>query len=212
MLVVAACSNGEPSEPSQTTSASPAEVVAQWLDSVAAVDPDRLETVVEPVGLAVLAGVENQVRSDEFVALLDAGLAGEMSAAYWRSFRDDFESIRGFEVGEITVGQELPDSLGPDHVAVQISVGEQDSVVLLRKSPEAGWLVDMIATLGSGVVVPLRQYLQSASSGAHAEAIGDAYLFTNRVICCYPDAAAMLDPDNALLVFETEFIRQEVSG
>ncbi len=195
-------------ESNQPVDTDPADVVAQWLDAVSTVDGTRLQALVEPVGLVVVAGVENQLRSDEFAALLDTGMTEELSERYWRSFRDDFESIRGLAIDDVAVEGPLPESLGPDHVAVRISSAEQDSYVVLRRSGSAGWQLDMVATLGPGMVVPLREYLESAVKGAYAEAIGDAF----RSVVPSLDAAARLDPDNALLVFETEFIRQEVGG
>lgn len=202
VLLAVGCSNTEP-EPAAAT-ATPEAVVGEWLDAVAVVDDAVLGTVVEPIGLAVLAGVENEVRSDGMAALLDTGLQGELSTEYWRSFRDDFRAIRGVPVDALVVGEERAD-LGPDYAAVIVSGAGADGAVMLRRSAELGWQVDMIGTLGPALVQSLGDYLDSALGGAHADVIADAYEST---VLPGLDAAITLDPSNADLVFGTEFIRQ----
>ena len=71
VLVAVGCSNAEPTSTEATST--PVEVTADWLSAVAVVDEGALDALVEPVGLIVVAAVENQLRSDETVALLEAG-------------------------------------------------------------------------------------------------------------------------------------------
>lgn len=203
VLLAVGCSNTEP-EPAAAT-ATPQAVVGEWLDAVAVVDDAVLGVTVEPIGLAVLAGVENELRSDGMAALLDAGLQGELSTEYWRSFRDDFRAIRGVPVDALVVGEERAEDLGPDYAAVIVSGAGADGAVILRRSAELGWQVDMIGTLGPALVQSLGDYLDSALGGAQADVIADAYEST---VLPGLDAAITLDPSNADLVFGTEFIRQ----
>lgn len=208
ILLMAACGDGEPPEPLPDGDMAPVDVVEQWLEAVAEIDVERLEVLVEPVGLAVLAGVENQARSVELVGLVESGVAGPLADGYWRSFRDDFEALRGIGFDAITVGEQLTTSQGPEHVAVEIVIPDQSATVSLRNSESGGWQVDMVATVGAGLAGQLREYLESALDGDYSESIADAYRFA---VMPGLDAAIALDPDNALLVFETEFIRQLVS-
>jgi hypothetical protein len=209
ILLVAACDGGEPPESLVDEELAPVDVVQQWLAAVDEVDVEQLEVLVEPVGLAVLAGVENQTRSIELAGLVESGIAGRLADSYWRSFRDDFETLRGIDFGAITVGEQLTTRQSSDHVAVEIMGPEQSAVVSLRNSEPGGWQVDMVATVGAGLAGPLRQYLESALEGDYSESIADAY---RSAVVPGLDAAIALNPDEALLVFETELIRQLVTS
>lgn len=209
VLVAGGCDSGASPETTSAEQLDPAAVVEQWLESVDAGDVARLETLVEPVGLAVMAGAENQVRSSEMASLIEGGVTGQLAQGYWRSFRDDFEAFRNIEIETITIGEERSVASSSDHVAVEVSTPEQTAVVVVRINEPAGWQVDMVATIGPGFASQLRTYLESALAGEQAEAIADAYRFA---VVPGLDAATALDPDNALLVFETEFIRQIVAS
>jgi hypothetical protein len=209
ILVVGACSSGEQPETMSSAQTDPVDVVEQWLGAVAAGDVARLETLVEPIGLAVLAGVENQVRSAEMASLIDRGVTGQLAQGYWQSFRNNFEAFRNIELDAVTVGEERSVTSGLGHVAVEVSTPEQTALVLVRINEPVGWQVDMVATIGSGFASQLRTYLESTLDGDQAEPIADAYRFA---VVPGLDAAIALDPDDALLIFETEFIRQIVGG
>jgi hypothetical protein len=205
ILLLGACDSGEPTEASLLESPDPAAVVEQWFEAVANVDGEGLGSgLVEPIGLAVVAGVENRVRSSELVALVESGVEGQLADGYWRSFRDNFEVFRGVDIAEIIVGDEQRIPL-PDHVAVEVGTSDQSALVLLRASELVGWQIDMVATFGPGLVGQLRQYLESALNGQYAEPIAEAYRFA---VIPGLDAALAVDPGNTTLVFETEFIRQ----
>lgn len=203
VLAAAGCSSAEPA-PTVVTAA-PAVIVADVLDAIAVVDNQALEESVEPVGLAVLAGVENQLRSDEMAVLVETGLQGDLLTSYWSSFRDDFEAFRGVPIDSLSVGEERAEDLGADLAAVTVSGTGDDGVVILRRSDELGWQVDMIGTVGPPLVESLGNYLDSALGGANADAIARAYQ-----VGVLPglEAASALDPTNASVVFGTESIRQ----
>ena len=202
LLALAGCSTAEPAPPPVT--AAPVAVVEQWLGAVSGSDVEALEELVEPIGLAVLAGVENRVRSDEMAALLDVGLQGDLSRGYWQSFRDDVMAIRGVAIETISVDGELMEDLGSGFAGVEVSGADSKGVVLVRRSDMLGWQVDMIATVGSRLVGPLTDYLESALAGENADTIAAAYR-----VAVIPglDAAIALDPGNADLVFGAEEIR-----
>ena len=207
LLLMAGCSAAEP-EPT-VVSAPPPKVVEDFLVAIASVDTQALDDLVEPGSLAILAGVENQVRSDEMVALLENGLEGDLAAGYWQSFRDDFAAIRGIAVDSLSVGEERAEDLGRDHAGVVVSGGGSDGVTILRRSDEQGWQVDMIGTMGPALVDSLVDYLDSALEGANGDVIAEAY---RSVVLPGLDAAIILDPGNASLVFSTETIRDMLPG
>ena len=202
-LLAAACS-GETEEPVVTATAAPGAVVAQWLDAVVAGDTDALATLVEPDGLAVLAGVENNVSSDELVALLNGGFEGDLAAGYWTAFRDDFAAIRGGSLESLTVGDESPIEGISNYLAVAIAMDETVGRVIVRRS-DTGWRVDLVATVGPALVRPLGDYLLGALNGDNAVVIADAY---RSAIVPGLDAAIALDESNSDLVFGTEYLRQ----
>lgn len=181
--------------------------MAAWLDAVAAADVDRIERLVEPVGLAVVAAVENNLRSDELAGLLADGFSPDLAAEYWAGFRDDFGAIRGSSLSELEIGNEISIPDTSEYAAVEIAAGETTGRVILR-STEQGWQVDFAATVGPALVGPLGEYLEGALTGEHATPIGDAYRFA---VVPALAAAATLDQENSVLVFETEYIRQLVS-
>lgn len=206
MVLLSACSGGASTDPTDAPpSHQPTAVVQQWLDAIAASDTAALNQLVEPVGLAVLAGVENALRSDELVALLGSGFTPQLSSEYWSSFRDDFEAIRGLSVGALVVGEETALAGEVEATAVEIMSPEANGSVILRRSGTAGWQIDSAATVGPALIGPLADYLLSALEGPNADAIAAAY---REGILPGLDAATVADPDNKDLAFETEFIRQ----
>ncbi len=203
-LLTAACS-GEANTPVESTpGVTPTVVVTQWLEAVVAVDVDALADLVEPIGLAVLAGVENSVSSDELVGLLNGGFEGDLATGYWTTFRDDFAAIRGGSLESLVVVDESQIDGMPSHVAVGVSLNETMGRVIVRQT-DAGWRVDLTATVGPALVGPLGDYLLSALSGENAVAIADAY---RAAIVPALDVAVILDQANSDLIFGTEYLRQ----
>lgn len=207
-LLVAACSTPEPEPVIVPGADTPEEAATTWLDAVVSVDTAELSRIVEPTGLAVLIGVENALRSDELVAVLDAGLEADSAEQYWMSFRDDFEAIRGFAVADLSVvpGSEISTSDGFAVLAVQSDSGPGQ--IVLRLGEGVGWQVDLAATVGPALVSRLGDYLNSALSGENADTIAAAY---RSGIVPGLDIAAELDPTNSDLVFGAEYIRQLVA-
>jgi hypothetical protein len=207
-LLTTACSS-DPAE--QTVSEplqAPVTVTDLWLDAVVAADADALADLVEPVGLAVVAGVENSVSSNEMVGLVNGGFAGDLATGYWTTFRDDFSAIRGGSLDRLVVGEETPIPGAPNYTSVVVSLDDTTGLVILRRT-ESDWRVDLAATVGPALVGQLGAYLESALSGDNAIPIADAY---RDAIIPALDAVVMLDESNSDLVFGNEFMRQLVEG
>jgi len=203
VLVMTACSGSEPMETSPVVRSDPAAVAADWLQAVAEVDGPALTQLVEPGGLAVIAGVETNLRSAELVSLLQSGMSDDLLAEYWLQFRDDFTVFSGTTVSDLKVGEPAP--LGAaGFTAVALRGGNGSGHVILRQT-DAGWQVDFPATIGPSLIGPLGQYLTSAVDGDNAGLIAAAY---RDFVTPGLDAALSLDPANARLEFEAEYIRQ----
>jgi hypothetical protein len=203
-LLLGACGGGEAETVATVGDAGPADVVSAWLDAVAGQDVAAIESLVEPVGLAVVAAVENNLRSDELAGLLEAGMGEALATEYWTSFRDGFDAIQGESVSGVSVGEPVPIPDARDHTAVSIGTGTTQGRVILRQSVD-GWKIDFAATVGPALAGPLGSYLASAMEGDDAEKIAAAYA---EAIVPGLDAALALDPANTNLAFETEYIRR----
>jgi hypothetical protein len=204
VVLLGAC-GGAANETSTTISeAGPGEVATAWFDAINGSDAAVIEPLVEPVGLAIVAAVENNLRSDELVGLLESGMSRELASEYWTGFRDDFGAIQGESLAEVSVGEpiQIPDSR--EYTAVSIGTGGAEGRVILLSTDE-GWKVDFAATIGPALVGPLGQYLAAALEGDNAGTIAAAYAES---IVPALDAAAALDGGNSNLEFETEYIRQ----
>ena len=204
VALVAGCGGNGGEVQTTEIGADPVEVVSRWLVAVSDGDTVALETLVAPVGLAVVAAVENNLRSEELAGLIVSGVTGELAADYWEAFRNDFAAIRGEDLSDVSVVAATPVPGVADHAAVVISTpSTEGNVVLIRT--ELGWQVDFVATVGPALVGPLGAYLESALSGQYAAEIADAYA---KSVVPGLEAALALDPLNSTLEFETEYIRQ----
>ncbi|MDJ0664107.1 MAG: hypothetical protein QNJ75_06075 [Acidimicrobiia bacterium] len=202
-LAVAACSGSEPVATSTPAQADPAAVAAEWLQAAATGDAAALARLVEPRGLAVIAGVESNLRSDELVALLESGMSDALRSEYWSQFRDDFALFSGIALSDLAVGEPLALATS-GFTAVALDGGDGSGRVILRET-DAGWQVDFPGTIGPSLIGPLSQYLDSAVDGASGEVIAAAY---RDFVAPGLDAALSLDPANTRLQFEAEYIRQ----
>jgi len=207
-VLLAGCGGGSAETTVPGNELEPVEVVTQWLAALGGPDVDALRPLVEPVGLAVTAAVENNVRSDEFAGLLRSGLGDDLAMEYWTSFRDDFEAVHGESLGEVVVGEVVPIPGADGYTAVAISTETSEGRVVLRQAGE-GWQVDFVATIGPALVGPLGEYVASALEGEYAIEVVAA---CGSTVVPGLDAAVALDMGNTNLEFETEYIRQLVAG
>jgi hypothetical protein len=202
-LVIAACSSSDVVETTVPTQGDPVVAAADWIRAVGSLDTSALERLVEPRGLAVVAGVESNLRAVEFVALVDSGVTEALGDRYWSQFRDDFLAFSGTSVPDLTVGEQRAlDTPGFTAVALE---GDDGSAWLILRQTDTGWQVDFPATIGPALIGPLGQYLASAADGANAAPIAAAY---RDYVTPGLDAALALDPGNTRLQFEAEYIRQ----
>lgn len=205
-VVLAACNGGTTTE-TTTAPAQPTDVVADWLEAVVAGDAESLATLVEPTGLAVVAAVENNLRSEELVGLLNGGFEPDLAADYWAKFKDDFALIQGEPLSAVSVGNAAAVPGTGDFSVVTITTETTEGQIVLRRTDD-GWQIDFAATVGPALVVPLGEYLESAIGGENGGEIAAAY---SAAVVPALEAALELDTTNTTLEFGVEYIRQLVS-
>ncbi len=202
-LLLAACTSADEGE-TPPSSLSPAETTQAWLDALSSGEYALMEQLVEPTGLAIIAAVESNLRSDELAGLLESGFTDELRAQYWSTFADSFALFRGEPIGAVAVGDEIALAGVAGHAAVALETDSATGSVILREMPD-GWRIDFAATVGPALIGPLGEYLGTAITGEHAAVISSAY---GAAVVPGLEAALALDQDNSALVFEAEYIRQ----
>ena len=205
-LLLAGCASADEGEP-PAPSLSPVAATQAWLDALASEDYTAMEELVEPTGLAVVAAVENNLRSDELAGLLESGFTDELHTQYWRGFNESLEAFRDEPLTAVTVGEEIGLAGMVGHTAVVLETDRAVGNVILLETPD-GWKVDFVATVGPALMGPLGEYLAAAITGDHAAVIRTAY---RDAVVPGLEAALALDQDNNALVFEAEYIRQLAS-
>ncbi len=176
-LLVVACGQGE--EPTTSTAETPEfgprDVVSGWIDAVIASDAETLADLVEPVGLVILAAIENGFSEEEIVALLEDGAPLELIEDYWTSFRGGFADFASVPLQSITVGRFDEFMLGEDRYAgIVITSGEGVTLVMTSRRGE-DWRLDLIGSFGPAFAAQLRRMLINLSDSPAGEKIRDAY-------------------------------------
>ena len=147
----------------------PSSAVAAWLEAVDTGDVARVDGVIAGAAFAVVVAVENGFDAAQTSEVLDGGLPETLASGYWASFSDDFAEFSGRPLGGLTVGdfEELP---GGDYAVVDLGQeGSSTDVVVIRA--DDGWRVDMVATLGAGVVAPLSRFFAGLPEDEQGDAV-----------------------------------------
>lgn len=155
LLLVVGCSTEEQPQ------ATPQEVVAGWLDALAS--GEGAADYVVPGQVDVLAAVE---RRAEAGGILVEGLTSQAEADYWAAFAASTESFLGIAFDDLEVGPvATPEAEGSDYAYVEVlgPEGEAIAVVLQGGGP---WRIDIVATVGPGLVRPLRSMIETVGMDA----------------------------------------------
>lgn len=136
---------------------SPPVVVGDWLASV---DGSEFETATEKTfqpALAIVIAVENDLSTGQTAAFLTEGIPASVSAEYWSSFQEGFGAFAGYPLSALEVGgSEEIFTEGVRFAAVVVSDPEDgDGIIFTRDDPARQ--IDLVATLASGFVDPLRR-------------------------------------------------------
>lgn len=155
VLVGAACSDGD-GETSTTRLPAPDVVVREWASAVAGGDVAALRASVASESLAFVVGIESRLTPDEITSLADGGFTDELVSGFWRSFSETFSEIDGATVDDLAIGQVREfDAAGARYAAVTVGEDGRTTEILVRRSLEGRWEVDVLATVGPGLVFPL---------------------------------------------------------
>ncbi len=135
----------------------PPVVVGDWLVSV---DGSEFETATEKTfepALAIVIAVENNLSTGQTAAFLTDGIPASVSAAYWSSFQEGFGAFAGYPLAALDVGgSEEIFTEGVRFAAVVVTDPDDgDGMIFTRDDPARQ--VDLVATLASGFVDPLRR-------------------------------------------------------
>lgn len=159
-----ACTPGAGSS-STTLLPAPDIVVRQWLAAVDEANAAELDELVAAASLAFVIGVESRLTPEEITELAEAGPSPEVVSAFWASFESAFADIGGTDFASLSVGSSREfDAGGARFAAVALGSEDGSTEVFARRSVEGRWEIDVLATVGSGLVVPLTDLAARATA------------------------------------------------
>lgn len=162
---VAPACGADPGASSTTLLPAPDLVVREWLAAIDEVDAVALDGLVASASLAFVIGIESRLAPDEIAELAEAGPSSDVVAAFWTSFDRAFTDIDGADFTSLAVGSSrVFDAGGARFAAVTLGSGDRSTEVLVRRSVEGRWEIDVLATVGSGLVVPLTDLAARATA------------------------------------------------
>lgn len=155
-VVIATACGGQGEVSSSTVPATPEVVVAQWLDAVTTKDTDALDDLVLAESLAFVIGAENRLDEDTISALVTGGIPQDAASGFWSSFADSYVEVAGESPDGLVIGsvKEFTES-GGRFAAVAVGGAPGSATIILRAGLDGVWRVDMMATVGAGLTVPL---------------------------------------------------------
>jgi hypothetical protein len=178
----------------------PSVVVDRWLDALVTGDYAAANAVVEPVGAAVILGVENNWTMVETAALADTGLQGDVLTSYWSSFRESFGSFSDQALEALTVGRSTEVTVDDvSYAAVVVTASSSESVVMTRRRSDGAWEIDMVGTVGPAFVTLLRERAALLEEDPASQRLLEAY---RTVIVPSLRASAQVDASNRSLAAE----------
>ncbi len=155
LLAVVGCSTDEQPQ------ATPQEVVTGWLDALAT--GEGAADYVVPGQVDVMAAIE---RRSEAAGILSQGLNAQAEADYWGAFADSTESFLGASVNGLEVGPVATAEIeGSDYAYVEV-LGPESAAIAIVLEGGGPWRIDMVATVGPGLVRPLRSMIEEVGIDA----------------------------------------------
>jgi hypothetical protein len=171
LVVITACSSS--SDTDTTVAPGPAsaeEAVEQWLDALAAGDPGATSSLVEEPGLVLALAAENRLSVPEVAALQESGIPDAALDPYWSSFADSLDVFADGGVDSLTARSDDPIDGHPGFAAVAVAepTAVRSTVIVAHRGEDGAWRVDLLATVGPGLVQPLTD-LHDAAVSSDAE-------------------------------------------
>ncbi len=153
-------------------------MVGDWLASV---DGSEFETATEKTfqpALAIVIAVENDLSTGQTAAFLTDGIPASVSAAYWSSFQEGFGAFAGYPLSALDVGgSEEIFTEGVRFTAVVVTDPQDGGGIIFTRDDPARQ-IDLVATLASGFVDPLRRTYDLLPGNEDGDTVRVAYLDT----------------------------------
>lgn len=166
LVVITACSG---SDSADTTVAlgpgSAEEAVEEWLDALIAADPEATTALVEKPGLLLALSAENGLSVSE-VAELQAGIPNSVLDSYWSSFAESLDVFADGGLDILTARRDDSIDGYPGFAAVAVAepTAVRSTVIVAHRGDDGAWRVDLLATVGPGLVRPLADLHDAAVS------------------------------------------------
>lgn len=176
-LVAAAC-GGESGESTSTTVVEfddPRTVVQDLVEALIDEDWSGTEGLADERHIAFLTAIERG-SSREVASMLRAGIPSEVRVDFWSSFALSLPTYTGESITRIQVGSVTDQFVvdGNEYVAVDMFVADSKAEWILRLTDE-GWVLDLIATFGTGFLPNLRAWFAFIGTSGDAAYIRDEF-------------------------------------
>ena len=175
-LTVVSCGTGEPTPTTADVEAErPGSVAQRFIDALIDEEYEATEGLVDERHLAFLTAIERGT-SSEVAGMLRSGLPDAVREDFWASFAESLPGYTGESIGRIRVGSVTAEfAVGPaDFVALDMFVGDGKAEWILR-STDQGWVIDLLATFGTGFLPNLRGWFAFIGADDDAAYIRDEF-------------------------------------
>lgn len=168
-LAASAC-GGAPTVEStiEATIDAPEVVVRAFVDALIDEEFAAAGLLVDERHMAFLVAIEHGT-SGEVAGMLRSGVPLSVRADYWRSFADSLPAYSGASIGRIRVSG-VTDQFsigGEDFATVDLAIADGKAEWILRRTPD-GWVIDLLATFGTGFLQNLRGWFAFISADDEA--------------------------------------------
>ncbi len=178
IVLVAACTT--PTEPSTaptvttvaTGSPTPGEAVRQLFAALDAEQVVAVEDLVIEDQVVLMIALEGASAS-EVAAMLERGIPETSEELFWTSFRDTFPRSTGEHLADLIVAEDSMFTIEEVHFAtVDVSFRAEPGVShWIVQQVDGRWKVDLFATFGPVVALPLRLWLATLPAGPDTETV-----------------------------------------
>lgn len=177
MVLGSACGGTSATTTVAPDRSSPARIVTAWLEALGSGDFASAQSMVEPQGLVLVVAAENLLSPAEVAGAIGGGMAPAGMDAYWNSFTQGFANGAGGSIDELRVRSSVPFSVGNRGFAsVEVAPLQSiRSVTIVTYEAEGGWGIDLLATVGPSLVVPLQRLFDQIGPGEDSAALRELF-------------------------------------
>ena len=168
-LAASACGDAPTVESTiEETIDAPDVVVRAFVDALIDEEFAAAGLLVDERHMAFLVAIEHGT-SGEVAGMLRSGVPLSVRVDYWRSFADSLPAYSGASIGRIRVSG-VTDQFsigGEDFATVDLAIADGKAEWILRRTPD-GWVIDLLATFGTGFLQNLRGWFVFISADDEA--------------------------------------------